>query len=339
MPCRFAGALCLYLCLVCQPGWVNSMGPARCVHTCCRSPRNSSPKIGFDRALPRSRGSQTGTQTRDIERAKPKPREGVRVSVLCRGPLAALSLPSASSFAHGTHNTRTNPPTRIARLGRAGGAGCFPNLLSEHGLANTSSNESHHHDHDHATMSLFCLYLTISSQSSTLPTSRFLVSSSPKVPGLRLAWPGRLHRLSAQLDVLWLSQVRPMSVGGCVVRACVWPASLFHLESAGPWIHHLCTQSSFRAINAAARMQHDRRNFLCHLSIPCTHACNPVRALPLELGPNPRSRTRKRRCWTLSNRTTRTLPTSQSLHRGRGGKAQDWPGASPSVTAFRVGGT
>lgn len=210
----------------------------------------------------------------------------------CQG-VSALQGPSRC------HNTRTNPPTRIARLGRAGGAGCFPNLLSEHGLANTSSNESHHHDHDHATMSLFCLYLTISSQSSTLPTSRFLVSSSPKVPGLRLAWPGRLHRLSAQLDVLWLSQVRPMFVGGRVVRACVWPASLFHLESAGPWIHHLCTQSSFRAINAAARMQHDRRNFLCHLSIPCTHACNPVRALPLELGPNPRSRTRKRRCWTV----------------------------------------
>lgn len=147
----------------------------------------------------------------------------------CQCPAGALSPPSASSSAHGTHNTRTNPPTRIARFGRAGGAGCFPNLLSEHGLANTSSNESHHHDHDHATMSSFCLYLTISSQSSTVPTFRFLVSSSPKVPGLRLAWPGLAGCIGFLLSSKccgFLRSVPCLWVGGasvCVVCKLISP--------------------------------------------------------------------------------------------------------------------
>lgn len=143
-PCRFAGA-CLYLWYLCLV-WVKMDGSRRVVtHTCCRSPRNSSPKIGFDRALPRSRGSENGRQTREIEPAKPKPREGVSA---VQGPSRCLCFIIHPQYAH-------NPPTRIARFG-CKWCSRFPNLLSEPGLTNTSSNESHHHhDHDHATMSLF----------------------------------------------------------------------------------------------------------------------------------------------------------------------------------------
>lgn len=84
------------VCLV----WVKWMDPARCVHTCCRSPRNSSPKIGFDRALPRSRGSENGRQTREIEPAKPKPREGVSV---VQGPSRCLCFIQPIIRAQSTH--------------------------------------------------------------------------------------------------------------------------------------------------------------------------------------------------------------------------------------------
>lgn len=108
MPCRFAGA-CLYPWYLCACAWCGSNGwiPLdACVHTCCRSPRNSSPKIGFDRALPRSRGSENGRQTREIEPAKPKPREGVSA---VQGPSRCLCF-IHPQYAH-------NPPIRIARFG------------------------------------------------------------------------------------------------------------------------------------------------------------------------------------------------------------------------------
>lgn len=84
-------------------------------------PGISSPKIGFDRALPRSRGSETGrTNKQEIERAKPKPREGVSVvqgpislSPSCLSRSLSLSV-CAHCFKH-PHNTRTNPSPHIIR--------------------------------------------------------------------------------------------------------------------------------------------------------------------------------------------------------------------------------
>lgn len=56
------------------------------------------------------------------------------------------------------------------------------------------------------------------------------------------------------------------------VRVCGVQA-YFISKSAGPWIH------SLDAIFLPTIMQHDQRNFLCHLSIRCMHACNLIRAL------------------------------------------------------------
>lgn len=46
--------VCVYLCL--YLGWVKWIGSRQMCSHLLQVPRNSSPKIGFDRDLPRSRG-------------------------------------------------------------------------------------------------------------------------------------------------------------------------------------------------------------------------------------------------------------------------------------------
>ena len=232
-PAKAGGMRCPAGLRVPVPGWINGWVPPdafRRSHL-LQVPRNSSPKIGFDRALPRSRGSENGRQTREIEPAKPKPREGVHAA---HGPLC-----QPSTHTH-PHNTRTEAThTHRSLLVQVGDAECLPNPLSEHGLTNTSSNESHHQDHDHATMSLLFIFNNLS-PIEHIPTLSFLVSSSPRVSGLELPELAGCIGVG-QLKMRWLSQVRPHV--SCV-RACV-RASLFHLESAGPWIHSLSLYAIF----------------------------------------------------------------------------------------------
>lgn len=85
-----------------------------------------------------------------------------------------------------------------------------------------------------------------------------------------MAWPAA-YALVAQLEVPWLSQVRPMFECVCVCVCGV--QAYFTSKSAGPWIH------SSHAIFLPTIMQHDQRNFHYHLSVPCMHACNLIRAL------------------------------------------------------------
>lgn len=156
----------------------------------------------------------------------------------------------------------------------------MPNPLSEHGLTNTSSNESHHHDHDHATMSLFCLYLTIS-----LPIEQYSHPSGfsypaplpPKVSGLGLGhqWPGRLHMASFSSWCCGFLRSVPC-VCVCVSVCVCGGASLFHLENppARGFTHSLGTKYAIflRIINARC-MQHDQRaQFPLPLIYPL-HAC------------------------------------------------------------------
>lgn len=104
--------LCVCLCLV----WIKMDGSRQMrSHAAAGPPGISSPKIGFDRALPRSRGSEDGRQTSRDRTCEAEAEGGGRVSVWCRGPLSPrpllhqpLTLP--------THNTRTNPSTRIRSL-------------------------------------------------------------------------------------------------------------------------------------------------------------------------------------------------------------------------------
>lgn len=150
----------------------------------------------------------------------------------CRGLLSA----SLSSTARPIHNN-THKSTHTHSLAlAASGASCFPNPLSEHGLTNTSSNESHHHDHDHATMSLLFIFNNFCPNRATFPPSGFSYPAPPKVSGLGRACglAGCIGFSSAPGAVAFSG---PSHVCICVCLCVVWCASLFHLESAGPWIH------------------------------------------------------------------------------------------------------
>lgn len=128
-PCRFAGACgaCESSVTVCLGGGCGSewMDPARCVHTCCRSPRNFISQDWIRPGLAKVQGVRDWQDKQaEIERAKPKPREGVSV---VQGPLSvsltltlAVSVPIASSI----HTIRAQipPHTSFARFGGASGA-------------------------------------------------------------------------------------------------------------------------------------------------------------------------------------------------------------------------
>lgn len=160
-------------------------------------------------------------------------------------------------------------------------------------MTNTSSNESHHHDHEPCAMSLLFIFNNFSpfEHSSHFQVSRI---HAPKASGWAgLIWPAAQSVVSSRCR--GFPQDRPMCVCVGCVRACL----SFHLESPGPWVHSLSTQSSFRLSCCMTR-----RNFLCRLSIPSMQR-NVLGALPLEL---PTS--------DLESRTRRTTAVNSEQHGG-----------------------
>lgn len=215
-------------------------------HAAAGPPGIHLPRLDSTGPLPRSRGSKTGRQTRRDRTCEAEAEGG------CQCGAGALSLAATASYPPSmylTHPSTMHTQDSLA-LG-AGGAVASPNPLSEHGLTNTSSNESHHHDHDHATMSLFvCIFNHSSPDRAEFPPSGFSYPCSlPIVSGLMGLgrWPGRLHMASFSSSCRWLPQVRPMFLCVCVC-VCV-SASLFHLEyppARGFFTIPLRAQSSFR---------------------------------------------------------------------------------------------
>lgn len=108
---------------VCLGGGCGSewMDPARCVHTCCRSPRNFISQDWIRPGLAKVQGVRDWQDKQaEIERAKPKPREGVSV---VQGPLSvSLTLTLAVSVPIHTIRAQIPPHTSFARFGGASGA-------------------------------------------------------------------------------------------------------------------------------------------------------------------------------------------------------------------------
>lgn len=265
----------------CAWGGSNGLDPARCVHTCCRSPGIHLPRLDSTGTCQGPGVEALAGQTREIERAKPKPREGVSV---CAG--AALLSCFKPPTPH-PHNTRTIHLNALLSL-VANGTNAPPSPLSEHGLTNTSSNEYHHHDLDHATTSRLFIINNLSPV-NPIPTSGFSHPAFPKCRdwGAGLAWPGRLHRYGiGKLQVLWLSQVRPMCVCKLISPQIRRPVDSVSLS--------LCISVRNLPSDYRVACNMTGRNFLCHLSsvsTPCMHALQPrTRPFPLKLlRTNPRS--------------------------------------------------
>lgn len=129
-PCRFAGACgaCESSVPVCLGGGCGSewMDPARCVHTCCRSPRNFISQDWIRPGLAKVQGVRDWQDKQaEIERAKPKPREGVSVvqgplslspSCLSRSLYLSLCVPIASSI-HTQYAHKSLPTHHSLALG------------------------------------------------------------------------------------------------------------------------------------------------------------------------------------------------------------------------------
>ena len=159
IPCTSAGALPCLSSACCLAGlcafacaWVGQVDGSRpdAFTRLLQVPRNSSPKIGFDRAICQGPGVerlaawQTG-RTNKQERGRTCEAEaegGCQCGLCVQGPLCLLA--------------SDHPPKCLALFG-CNWCGGSPKPLSEHGLTNTSSNELYHHrDLDHATCR-FCL--------------------------------------------------------------------------------------------------------------------------------------------------------------------------------------
>lgn len=97
---------CAWVVDVDQNGWI----PPDAFTPAAGPPGISSPKIGFDRALPRSRGSENGRQTSRDRTCEAEAEGG------CQCGAGAFFLPQSLSHSLAPHhNTRTNPSPHIIR--------------------------------------------------------------------------------------------------------------------------------------------------------------------------------------------------------------------------------